>query len=449
MSLEIIKGSTRMEQRTELNLKQKLSEYERMIDSMPVGIAVTKADEVLSLLYLSAGTYELMEYTPEEHHRRFKGCGIHSLHPDDARTAGPLVIKQIEETGAFSVKARLAHKKKDYIWVHLSGRLRTDENEGATIYIVIVDISDYIELLESLQNERELMKTALELTDDALFDYDIPKRAMRYSLNFAERFGISSYHENFPDSFISCSNMILEEDAEAFRRMVEKANMGRYDEKSAELRFREPDGTIGFFSNRYRIIFDRSGVPVRVMGKLTDITQHKEQVSELLRKTEKDPLTGLYNKTTTEALIREVLKMRRFNDDVHALMILDADNFKQINDTLGHMQGDVVLKSLAEKFSSLFRSDDIVGRIGGDEFFVFVKNYSSASVLVRKAHEICKLFHETHRVGETSVETSVSIGIALCPQDATTFEELYTCADKALYATKARGKDNFCFFDSI
>lgn len=247
MSLAIIKGNTRMEQRTELKLKQKLSEYERMIDTMPVGIAVTKADEVLSLVYLSAGTYELMEYTPEEHHQKFKGIGLHSLHPDDARTTGPLVIKQLEETGTFSVKARLAHKKKDYIWVHLSGRLRTDENEEATIYIVIVDISDYIELLESLQNERELMKTALELTDDALFDYDIPKRAMRYSLNFAERFGIGAYHENFPDSFISGSNMILEEDAEAFRRMVEKANKGRYDEKSAELRFREPDGTIGFF----------------------------------------------------------------------------------------------------------------------------------------------------------------------------------------------------------
>lgn len=185
------------------------------------------------------------------------------------------------------------------------------------------------------------------------------------------------------------------------------------------------------------------------MGKLTDITQHKEEVTELLRKTEKDPLTGLYNKTTTEALIREVLKMRRFNDDMHALIILDADNFKQINDTLGHMHGDVVLKGLAEKLTSLFRSDDIVGRIGGDEFFVFVKNYSSSRVLERKAREICRLFHETHRLGEISVEASVSIGIALCPQDATSFEELYACADKALYATKARGKDSFCFFDSI
>ncbi len=439
----------RKKQEMILELQQKLSEYEQMIDTAPVGLVVTKADENFTILYLNAGIYELMEYTPQEHEEKFKGIGLDSLHPDDAQAAGQAARQQIEKTGAFHVRARLSHKTKGYIWVHFSGRLSMGADGEAKIYIVIVDISDYIFLLENLQNEQELMKTAFELTDDTLFDYDIQKRSIRYSLNFAERFGICDYHENFPESLLLGSAMIMDEDAPAFRRMVEEANQGRYDEDSAELRFRAPDGTIGYFSNRYRILFDQSGTPVRVVGKLTDITKYKEEVSELLRKTEKDPLTGLYNKVATETLIKETLKMRRFNDDRHALMIIDADNFKEINDKLGHMQGDIVLKDFSEKLAVLFRADDVLGRIGGDEFFVFVKNYSSVRVLKKKAKDICKLFHKTYRINEISVEASVSIGIALCPHDALTFEALYECADKALYATKAKGKDNFCFYDSI
>lgn len=428
--------------------QQKSEECELLIETAPVGFVVTKADEAFTLLYQSPGTYELMGYTPEEHYALFGLGGLSTLHPDDAQSAARSAREQMEEKGSFRVKARLSHKEKEYIWVDFSGKLRLVEN-CARIYIVIVDITDHIALLEMLQNEQELMKTAFELTDDALFDYDIQKRSIRYSNNFARRFGICDYYENFPETMIAQTNAILPEDAEGFRKMVEDANRGVYSENSEELRFREPNGTIVYFLHRYRILFDQVGEPVRVIGKMTDITRYKEEVDMLMQKSEKDPLTGLYNKGTTESLIKEILKMRRFHDTHHALMIIDADNFKEINDKLGHLQGDIVLKNLAERLQALFRSDDVVGRIGGDEFFVFAKNYKSTNILEKKAGEICRLFHETYQINGIAVEASVSVGIALCPQDATDFETLYQCADKALYAIKARGKDNYCFYESI
>ncbi|MEG1602924.1 MAG: GGDEF domain-containing protein, partial [Cloacibacillus sp.] len=154
----------------------------------------------------------------------------------------------------------------------------------------------------------------------------------------------------------------------------------------------------------------------------------------------------LYNKATTERLIRDFLR----DTDIaamHALLIIDIDNFKLVNDRLGHMYGDVVLATLAQCLMPIFRVNDVIGRIGGDEFFVFMKNISSENIAFTKAETICGLFRRTYCENNVSCQISASIGIAIFPSHGVGFEALYNNADSALYVAKAGGRDSCKVYD--
>ncbi len=172
------------------------------------------------------------------------------------------------------------------------------------------------------------------------------------------------------------------------------------------------------------------------------------QLSEFLKQAEirgqKDGLTGLYNKNTTEEIIRKY-----FEPDSEiksgALMIIDIDNFKSINDTFGHLYGDAVLTQLGSALKSIFQKSDIIGRVGGDEFFVFVKNYNEHSILELKGKAVCEQFKRTYEQNGVFVDVSGSVGIATM-DNADSFEKMYEFADIALYNVKAKGKNGFGFY---
>ena len=122
------------------------------------------------------------------------------------------------------------------------------------------------------------------------------------------------------------------------------------------------------------------------------------------------------------------------------------DNFKQVNDVLGHMIGDEVIREMAHGLSSIFRSSDIVGRVGGDEFIVFLKDIVKLRGLLFKVESILKLFRQDFESEGKTITISASIGIALYPKDGSTFDQLYKKADKALYRSKKK-KDTYNFYD--
>ena len=163
---------------------------------------------------------------------------------------------------------------------------------------------------------------------------------------------------------------------------------------------------------------------------------------------ERDQLTGLYNRSTCENIIRETLNSSDPGADVHALLVIDMDNFKMINDTFGHMEGDAALVRLASGLSRLFRTGDVVGRLGGDEFFVFMTNCTDGDAPLQKARQIGQLFKNTYRVNDAEVNISASIGIALFPREGISFAALYKSADDALYEAKRRGKGGYAFRDA-
>lgn len=171
-----------------------------------------------------------------------------------------------------------------------------------------------------------------------------------------------------------------------------------------------------------------------IIGMLMNIDAERQEQERLKERASLDPMTGFYNKVITKRLIDEWLTSAD-RQHIHALMLLDIDNFKALNDELGHYFGDEVLIGFTEQIRRLFRSSDILGRIGGDEFVIFMKDVSEFKIRER-ASQICEFSYRDIRI-------SVSIGVAYAFKDGDNFETLYVKADKAMYEVKRSGKNGY------
>lgn len=172
--------------------------------------------------------------------------------------------------------------------------------------------------------------------------------------------------------------------------------------------------------------------------------RYKDRSKVLEEKADTDLLTELNNKIATERKIREYIQE---NQNSQALMfVFDIDNFKKINDTRGHAFGDEVLRTIGMRLKAEFRMSDVIGRAGGDEFILLLKNIKDESILKKESGRVAALFHD-FKVGQYSkYKVTASIGCAVFPKDADNFEDLYKAADRALYKAKQRGKNQLAFY---
>ncbi|MEG1186130.1 MAG: diguanylate cyclase [Eubacterium sp.] len=182
------------------------------------------------------------------------------------------------------------------------------------------------------------------------------------------------------------------------------------------------------------------------VGCIRNINEMKIKELALQEKAERDLMTGLYNKVTTELLIKNLTDFAEKDEVSGAFMLIDLDNFKNVNDTLGHISGDEVISKASKGLLPLFRQGDIVGRIGGDEFVVYMNRIESEEIVVKKAHQICDMLHAIEITNDHAYKISGTIGIAMFPTHGKNFEELYKKADRALYYAKEQGKDKFIIF---
>jgi diguanylate cyclase (GGDEF)-like protein len=177
---------------------------------------------------------------------------------------------------------------------------------------------------------------------------------------------------------------------------------------------------------------------------INNVNSQRTQELNLIEKAQYDPLTKLYNRNSMELLVSEELKK---TDAHHGLIILDIDNFKTVNDTNGHLFGDRVLVKFAYLLTSVFHKNDIIARIGGDEFLVFATNIQKETLLQR-AKEVIAGCEEIFPPGLLGLRISPSIGIALFPDHGTSLVQLYPRADRALYQSKATGKNRATFYST-
>lgn len=174
---------------------------------------------------------------------------------------------------------------------------------------------------------------------------------------------------------------------------------------------------------------------------IMDIDEKKRREIKLQEEAERDGLTGLYNAATSRKKIRRILRDTYSPDAMHALIVLDLDNFKKINDTFGHASGDQVLIDVANVLKKSFRSSDIAGRLGGDEFVLFLCNVKSTHFVESSIKNLNGWLTKEYTQDGVSIAISASIGAAIAPYDGTRFEDLYRKADIALYQVKNKGKN--------
>lgn len=177
-----------------------------------------------------------------------------------------------------------------------------------------------------------------------------------------------------------------------------------------------------------------------IMGTFVNMSGWKNEVDRLKEKANRDALTGLYNREFFESHTANILKKGALSQG--AVVFIDVDDFKQVNDTLGHVVGDDVLCYTAKRVLGVFRHSDIVARYGGDEFVAFVNGIGEAD-LIKRLTQLCESFNYPYRNGDIEYKLGISIGAALYPNNGTDYSELLDNADNALYAAKNAGKNRF------
>ncbi|MBF0511168.1 MAG: EAL domain-containing protein [Candidatus Omnitrophica bacterium] len=184
-----------------------------------------------------------------------------------------------------------------------------------------------------------------------------------------------------------------------------------------------------------------------IQCNIRDITQNKKLEGSLEYLAHYDVLTGLANRSLFFTQVTSGLERARRSKKTCAVFFIDLDNSKSINDTMGHSMGDELLKDTALKLKSCVREIDIVGRLGGDEFIIFMEDLENSESARFVAERIRAKFNRSRYIAGSDIFITVSIGIAIFPHDGKGLEELLKNADTAMYSAKNSGKNTYCFFD--
>ena len=296
------------------------------------------------------------------------------------------------------------------------------------IYRILNDVENIIYFKWSISEDLMEFITPVEQSD-----YDLPQVVDPASTFF---FG---------------GDMVHPEDGEKLEKFFDEAfwqqgirNSSKIFSKKIRLRGKDNRGYL-WAEFRLLLYFDSDG-PVTGFGCICNINLKQIWQMELQHSAEHDVLTGFFNKTATQKNIENHLKNLGEKDLPPAFIIIDADGFKAINDSFGHLFGDSVLSDMGLAIRSIFKHKDIIGRIGGDEFVVLFCEMPSEEVLERRCTELLQTLNRNYTSNNVSLPFSVSIGISLYPEHGTTYNELFQHADRALYSSKSKGKNCFSIY---
>jgi diguanylate cyclase (GGDEF)-like protein/PAS domain S-box-containing protein len=213
-----------------------------------------------------------------------------------------------------------------------------------------------------------------------------------------------------------------------------------------ELWDRRKDGSVYPKMMTVSVVRDRTGAIEYHLANFVDVTHYKESQNRIEHIAHHDALTGLPNRLHLQVYLEQNVLITQHSGEQLAVMFLDLDRFKTINDTLGHSVGDQLLIEAARRLKASVREYDLVARLGGDEFVVVLRGHDAASAVGTVATKIRRQLYQPFELGEHTLRTAASIGIALCPDNGNDLGELMKCADTAMYAAKSDGGNGFRFF---
>lgn len=324
-------------------------------------------------------------------------------------------------------------------------------------FIVIIYIWRQIEKdrLKQINAEIEGLRLTAGLMEGCMFEFDLKARKFLIVKNT----GDSAESDNTEKQVLEklsgfITDSIAKKNDSSLDRFFHEDDLPAVQKALTELkragrtvfqgRLHTSDGDYHWYRFYMAVVFDDKRQIKRVLGNVLDINDTQNKFARMQHKAERDPLTGIYNRAVFEKYVNEVLADSSKRQ--HAFFLLDIDDFKNVNDSRGHAFGDTVLCELTANLERSFRSSDLLGRIGGDEFAVLMCDITSMENALVKAGQICSLY--TKGAAKEGLKISCSIGMVFCESDdGAAFDDLYQKADSALYKAKGKGKNVFVVFD--
>ena len=391
------------------------------------------------------GTYRVYETSPEEFTPTDAASIARFYTPQAQSTIEAIYSDTDRQATSHDLELEMITATGRRIWIHTIGTATWAKGRLLKRTSVVQDIDDR-KRAEALKYESEQRwKLALESVGDGVWDWNIQTGEEFYSKSLLEMYGldegdVSSQSREFDER-------THPDDVEQMHADRQAHFDGLIPTYTNEHRMRCKDGTWKWVLTRGMLISRTpDGRPLRMIGTHTDISERKKAEELIWQQAHFDPLTGLPNRRLLrDRLAQEIRKCKRENLKF-ALLFIDLDHFKEVNDTLGHDHGDLLLIEAARRLRACVREFDTVARMGGDEFTVILTQLTEERHLDRILAKLLRSMEDVFHLKDEKIFVSASIGITMYPLDGTDVEGLFKNADQALYAAKGGGRNRFSYF---
>jgi len=343
-------------------------------------------------------------------------------------------------------ETRHRHKDGHEIDIEISARYLAESRQ---LFVFCRDISKRKQAALELQHNQELLKEAERLGKLGSWELDLPSGVLRWSEEVYRIFELDP--ARFAPSYENFLSVIHPDDRDGVNHAYQRSLQDQQP-YHIEHRLLFADGRVKWVREHCTSTFDLSGKPLRSIGMVQDITEHKEAEEEILALALHDQLTGLPNRRCFLERLEAALSASTRHDDFGAVLFIDMDKFKILNDTWGHESGDLMLIEVANRLRSCIREVDIAARLGGDEFVVQIGDLGSdrdkalqRSSLV--AEHIRKTLAQPYMLNNRRHHSSPSIGVTLYHGKDASVDKVLQRADTAMYQAKDSGRNKVCFFD--
>ncbi|MDO5573020.1 MAG: diguanylate cyclase [bacterium] len=420
---------------------------ETVIDNIIGGILILEVragDHAVKPLYINDGFYRMLGYGKKEAEILFKNM-MANIVVEDRTIVDQAITDVLKDDGSVEVEFRTVTKDGGIRWLQVRANLFSRDADRSVCAAMMLDATERKNMEEEWSRQAERMSLLSEVEGEHILDYN----AKTDALIFKTAHDSGYQHDIVRQNYIERGDFenIYFEDKEKLQEIMKDA-LKSPKRDSVDIRIKLFDDEYRWYRLVISSIMGNEGYVTRVVGRITDIHSAKLKELELEVKAEIDLLTGVFNRGATEQLIMQSLKeeQKENSSRIHAFMELDLDNFKAINDHLGHAYGDLVLSETAEKLKNMFKGRDIVGRFGGDEFIIFmydIEDIRNAGILAGK---LCRMIQKSYPCVDGDINVTASIGIAVCKSPFMEYQELFDIADKALYTTKNNGKNGYTIY---
>lgn len=413
-----------------------------LIYEMPVGAAIARGGHEL---YLEMANREFLHaggYFAEGLAESGRPLADY-IYEADVGIFEDAIEKCRENRQTQALELRVRTKNGGVCWELLQCRLYCYRDAVPYYILTSWDIHTRKGLEEELRLMDEQYRILEEVTDEFPFDYDVVHGRFRvpqkYRIigKFRSDQKYMSFEEMLSDIYeedrAGCADALLLASKEKTTGTIDyRLNLAPMDEK--------PD--YAWYRTVYQSIVGDDGQVIRIIGRSYDVNMDRKIQEQLSEEMRLDPLTRVLNKVAAGEEVNRILSQEPRG--THVLFLIDIDDFKQINDTFGHTVGDTVISDVAEVIRLQFGEQDIVARVGGDEFLAFMRNTTLAEA-GSKAEQLCRESAKRLIGDDAIVNVTLSIGLAVSGEDGDDYETLFTMADRAMYDTKRDGKNGFAF----